>query len=199
MEGSRSFEAGGGAFTPSLELGLRHDGGDAETGTGIEAGAGVRYAGAGVTVEGSVRTLLTHEAEGYREWGASGAVRIDPGESGRGLSLTLAPTWGAASSGAEQLWGMSDARALSPAGGYEAGRSFEAELGYGLGLGRLPGTVTPYAGLSFGEAGARAWRTGARWAVAPGASISLEGTRTWAAGAGAEPEQALTLRGSFRW
>ena len=61
MEGSRSFEAGGGAFTPSLELGLRHDGGDAETRTGVELGAGVRYAGAGVTVEGSVRTLLTHD------------------------------------------------------------------------------------------------------------------------------------------
>ena len=30
VEGSRSFETGGGALTPSLELGLRHDGGDRE-------------------------------------------------------------------------------------------------------------------------------------------------------------------------
>ena len=97
VEGSRRFEAGAGTLTPSLEVGLRHDGGDAETGSGIEAGASLIYAGDGVTVEGSVRALLAHEESGYEEWGASGAVRIDPGESGRGLSLILAPAWGAAS------------------------------------------------------------------------------------------------------
>ena len=61
---------------------------DAETGTGVEVGAGIRYAGSGVTVEGSVRGLVAHEASGYEEWGASGTVRIDPGASGRGLSLS---------------------------------------------------------------------------------------------------------------
>ena len=45
LEGSRAFEVGaGGTLTPSLEVGLRHDGGDAETGTGVELGAGLRYA-----------------------------------------------------------------------------------------------------------------------------------------------------------
>ena len=44
LEGERVFEAGNGAtFTPSAEIGLRQDGGDAETGTGIEIGAGLRY------------------------------------------------------------------------------------------------------------------------------------------------------------
>ena len=37
--------ASGAAFSPSLELGLRNDGGDGETGTGIETGAGLRYSG----------------------------------------------------------------------------------------------------------------------------------------------------------
>ena len=74
-------------------LRIRHASGSGEaTGTGIKLGAGVRYAGRGVSVEGSVRTLLAHEASGCEEWGASGAVRIDPGASGRGLSLTLSPT-----------------------------------------------------------------------------------------------------------
>ena len=54
LEGSRAFEGDEGrTLTPSVELGLRHDGGDAETGTGLEAGAGIRYAGAGLTVEGA--------------------------------------------------------------------------------------------------------------------------------------------------
>ena len=198
VEGSRRFEAGAGTLTPSLEAGLRHDGGDAENGSGIEAGASLHYAGNGVTVQGSVRALLAHEESGYEEWGASGAVRIDPGESGRGLSLTLAPAWGAASGGAERLWGMEDARALAPRDGVEAAQRFEAELGYGVGIDGLPGTVTPYAGLTLGEDDARAWRTGARWAIAPGASVSLEGTRR-TAGEGAEPGQALMLRGAIRW
>ena len=43
--GSRSFATGGGGvLTPGLELGLRHDGGDAETGTGVELGGCLVYA-----------------------------------------------------------------------------------------------------------------------------------------------------------
>lgn len=52
LEGSHSFETSAGTLTPSLNLGLRHDGGDAETGTGVEAGAGLRYGGEGFSVEG---------------------------------------------------------------------------------------------------------------------------------------------------
>ena len=156
---------------------MRHDGGDAETGTGIEAGAGLRYAGEGFSVEGSVRTLIAHEETGYEEWGAAGTVRIDPGESGRGLSLTVAPTWGAASSGVDRLWSLADTRGLSPDGEFEAGRRLETELGYGLGGPDGLGTVTPYAGLALSDTGERTWRLGARWRVAPSISLNLEGTR----------------------
>ena len=61
VEGSRTFETGGGTLTSALELGVRRDGGDAETGTGIEAGGSVHYAGVGFGVVGSVRTLIAHE------------------------------------------------------------------------------------------------------------------------------------------
>ncbi|MCE2483731.1 MAG: hypothetical protein J4F33_12860 [Alphaproteobacteria bacterium] len=40
-------------------------------------------------------------------------MRIDPDASGRGLSLTLAPTVGDASGGAERPWLARDARALA--------------------------------------------------------------------------------------
>ena len=86
LEGSRALAAGPGAtLTPTLEIGLRHDAGDAETGTGVEVAAGLRYVdlAQGLTVEGTVRGLLTHSDEGYEEWGASGSVRLDPGVSGR--------------------------------------------------------------------------------------------------------------------
>ena len=167
-------------------------------GTGVEAGAGMRYAGSGVTVEGSVRGLVAHDESGYEEWGASGSIRIDPGASGRGLSLTLTPAWGNASRGAEGLWSLSDGGGLAPDDAFEAGTRLDAEAGYGLGGPLGLGVVTPYAGLGLGGEGERSWRAGARWQVAPDASLSLEGTRREAAIDDA-PEQALMLRGSLRW
>ena len=56
LESSWSLETGGGGLlTPGLDLGLRHDGGDAETGTGVELGGSLRYAdpGSGFSIEAS--------------------------------------------------------------------------------------------------------------------------------------------------
>ena len=94
---------------------MRRDGGDAETGTGIDLGGSLRYADAalGLTAEASGRYLVAHEDAAYREWGASASVRIDPGTPGRGLTLAVMPTWGAsATGGAERLWSVRDARGL---------------------------------------------------------------------------------------
>ena len=203
VEGERAFALGADrTLTPTFEVGIRHDDGDAETGTGLEVGAGVRYAGEGITIEGAVRTLIAHEENGYEEWGASGSVRFDPGPSGRGLSLTLAPTFGAASSGVERLWSLSDTRWLAGDADFEAGRrlGLEAEVGYGVGveLLRTRGVLTPYTGVSLSDEGARAWRLGARWAVAPDLTLGLEGRARQESGNDTS-EQAVTLRGKLRW
>ena len=198
VEGSRAFEVGaGGTLTPSLELGVRHDGGDAETGTGVEMGAGVRYAGSRVTVEGAVRGLVAHEETGYEEWGASASVRIGPGASGRGASLTLSPVWGAASSGVERLWSANDAAALAPAGAFEAQPRLDAEAGYGLEAFGGRGLMTPYAGLALSEAGDRTWRVGARWRRGADVSFDLEGTRSEPANDA--PRHGFALRASLHW
>ena len=148
LEGSRAFALGEGAvLTPGLEVGLRHNGGDAETGAGVEIGGRIRYAdaGSGLTVEASARTLIAHEDSGYREWGAGGSVRLDPGASGRCLSLSLAPVWGTPSSGVDRLWSARDAAGLAPGGEFEAKRGLESEIGYGFGAFGERGLVTPYA------------------------------------------------------
>ena len=201
LEGSRSFETGrGGRLTPTLEVGLRRDGGDAETGAGLELGGALRYAdpSSGLSVDVRVRGLVAHEDTDYREWGASGAVRIAPGAGGRGLSLTLAPAWGADSGGAERLWAHRDAGSFAPDGGFEAGSRLEAELGYGLGGPYRLGVMTPYAGVGLSDGGARAWRSGVRWRVGGGFSLDLEGTRREPA-AGEAPEHGVMLRGGLRW
>ena len=47
LEGSREVNFGSGSLTPSVQVGMRYDGGDAETGAGVELGGGVRFAGFG--------------------------------------------------------------------------------------------------------------------------------------------------------
>ena len=200
LDATRSFAAGEGTLTPSLEVGVRLDGGDAETGAGVELGAGLAWSdpALGVSAELRGRWLAAHESGAYEEWGASGSVRIDPGEGGRGLSLTLAPVVGAAGSGTGNLWSAADARGIAPGAEFEAARSLDAELGYGLSGPLRLGTATPYAGLGLADGGARAWRAGVRWQVAPEVSLDLEGTRSESVDDHA-PEQGLMLRGAVRW
>ena len=105
LEGSRPVPlASGGMVVPLLEVGLRHDGGDAETGMGVEVGGRLRYASAwGLSIEAPVRDLLAHEDQEYTEWGASGALTFDPGRQGKGLTASITPSWGSAWSGVETL------------------------------------------------------------------------------------------------
>ena len=217
LEGSRAFETGGGVLTPGLEVGLRHDGGDAETGTGVELGGRVTYTDpeTGLSVEARVRTLVAHEDSDYREWGASGAVRLAPGDRGRGLSFSLAPTWGAASSGVERLWSARDARGLAPGdGAFEPERRLEGELGYGLSLFGDRFTGTPNVGFEMSDS-ARDYRIGWRLTSAvpndPGFEVSLDATRRepanpgsgsgagYGVGPDAGAEHGVMLRGAIRW
>ena len=72
LESSRGFTLRSRlSLTPSVEVGLRHDAGDAEQGSGVDVGGGlvVSDAATGLAVDLRVRMLLVHEAEGFRERG----------------------------------------------------------------------------------------------------------------------------------
>ena len=201
LEGSHRLEmAGGQTLTPSLELGLRHDGGDAETGTGIELGAGVSYADPklGLTVEGKARGLVAHEDTDYREWGASASVRLDPGAAGRGLSLSLSPAWGADSGNAERLWGHAEARGLAANDSVEPAGRLDAEAGWGFGAFGRRGLATPFAGLALSQAGERTWRSGVRWTLGPDTAFGVEGTLREAANDNAG-EHGVLFKFTSRW
>ena len=170
----------GQSVTPTVELGVRHDWGDAETGFGLELGGRVQYADPtlGLTIEAAVRGLLTHEDSDYKEWGASGTIRLAPDPNGQGLSLTLAPTWGAASSGIESLWSRQTTAGLAPQGTRpRPTTSLNAEMGYGVAAPFGTGLLTPYAGTVLTDGQARTYRLGTRWTAVSGLSLTLEGLR----------------------
>ncbi len=213
LEGSRDFELFPDiVLTPSLELGLRWDGGDGETGTGVEIGGGLGYVDRekGLTAEVSTRALAA-PADGVREWGVSGLLRLDPGAQGRGLTLSLSPSWGNAESGMARLWqdgltGPSTDGELSNvavgvpanvrAGAAPEGR-IEAELGYGLPTFGGAVLVTPYSGVTFANGGERRYRVGGRLNLGMGLDLSLEGSHRERADDTPEHGANLTLRMSW--
>ena len=181
LEGSRAFAVGTSRMlTPTLDLGLRHDGGDAETGAGVDLGGTLRYADAhlGLTAEASGRWLLAHEDAAYREWGASATVRVDPGTSGRGLSLSLQPSWGAtATGGADRLWSLQDARGLASGGyGMDDGMRLATDVGWTFDWFRGKGAMRPFLGMRMAGP-ARDWRAGIGWLRGQNLEFGFETTR----------------------
>ena len=210
IEGSRRFVLGGDTdgmvLAPSFELGARLDGGDAETGLGVDLGGGLAFAAPrqGVALDLKGRGLIAHEASGFREWGASASLTWDPRpETDRGLALSLRQSWGGSPAGGmdtllgrETLAGL----AANDNGGTASAGRLEAELGYGIAMFDGGFTGTPNLGVGFSET-ARDYRVGWRLTSArkgdPGFRIDLDATRREAANADAE--HGLMLRGTIRW
>ena len=178
LEGSQSMELGGRmALTPSVEVGIRQDGGDAETGTGMDVGAGLVFADAvtGLSVDVRVRTLVVHQAEGYAERGVSISVSYNPTPSTPlGFTGRVSPAWGGDSmSGAEALWGR---ETMGGMGGNHllggGGNRLDTEVGYGLPIGtRFIGT--PRAGMRTSEYG-RDYRVGYGMQVLEQGRVNLQ-------------------------
>ena len=184
--------ANGGSLTPSLEAGLRWDGGDGATGAGVELGGGAAWAAPSspVTLEARGRALLAHGGDA-EEWGVGGALRVAPGPDGLGLSLALAPSWGAADGGLARLWSAGAARANTA----QAGGRLDAEAGYGLRA--LGGVATPLAGFALAGDRSREWRVGGRLALAEALDLALATSlRENRAG---NPDRRIALDIRLRW
>ena len=207
LPGSRSGE-GGASVTPSFEIGLRHDGGDAETGLGAELGGGLAFAGpaSGLSLDLDARGLVAHRASDFSEWGASASFGWDPRPAtDRGLALSLTRSWGAAPSGGvnalltrETLAGLA---ANDDGGGFRTAGRLEGEIGYGIALRGGGFTGTPNLGFGLSDGGARHWRVGWRLtSVVPrdaGFAVNLDATRKEPAN-DAAPEHGVLLTGTLR-
>ena len=171
--------ANGGGLSPSVEAGIRYDGGDGATGGGIEIGGGLRYAnpGGNLSIAGNVRTLLAGD---YDESGMGFLLQLSP-PAGRGLSFSLRPVWGKTGSAAERLW--DDGAGEITAGDTTLQGSVDSEIGYGLAATMVgsPGVLTPYTGITAQDGGSSRLRLGGRFAGGNGLSLNLEGARENAA------------------
>ncbi len=178
LEASHTHQlADGHQLVPTLEVGMRHDGGDGRTGTGAEIGGGMRYTNGanGLTVESHGRVLVGHSGD-YEDWGISGAVRLVPGSGGQGLSFSLQPTWGATASRASQVWAQEAAATVKTASTpTPRNGQMDMNLGYGLGWDEM--LVTPYSQVTLTNGPARSYRLGSRMQLGGGMTFNLEGIR----------------------
>ena len=214
VEGERTFRiAENTLLTPSLEVGIRRDAGDAETGYGVELGGGLKIEDRvfGLEAEIAGRTLLTHEAEQFAERGISGGLawRQNP-SSDRGAKLTLTQTFGASTTdGVNELLTSSTLDALSANDDGEGAeldsRRLDLKLGYGLPAfgGRF--TWTPQVGLGLSQSdrevnlGWQLMRSGSRTPNGGSIELTVEARRRESANDDTAPEHEIGLKLRMRF
>ena len=165
-----------GLLTPWGEVGLRHDGGDGETGLSLETGGGLRFRNIeqGWNAELSGRWLAVQEGALPEETGFAVRFRYDPDTLGFGPWVGLTQRWGESASGVQRVW---EEDATNPAPRDSLARSLDAEVGYGLAVFGGRGLLAPFGSVSLDSDDGRAYRLGSRLTLGPAATLSLEAER----------------------
>ena len=150
IEAVRPFPLSNGAsLLPSLALGIRQDSGDAESGFGLDLGAGILWSDPERGISSALRghTLLAHGEEDFQEQGLALSFSWAPNPSNRGPSLSLSHAMGATTAG-----GMDALLNPTTFEGLDAdpssGQRFEAELAYGFPAHNNQLTLTPAVALA---------------------------------------------------
>ena len=198
---SRVQVGASGLFAPTVEVGVRRDEGDAENGTGLEVGGGLKYTNEayGLSIEGTARMLVSHRDTAFSEWGVGGALLFQPGGPQQGLSVTMGTSWGVTAGSAEDLWSRHAAGGVGTRGRRvtDSGGRFMAQLHYAMSPFGDGLSMAPYA--EFGLAGGtrvRTSRVGWRFDIIESLRVSLE--TDLAPDDSVHGAGGLRLRGSLR-
>ena len=161
-------EWGGGHARPFLLGAVRHDAGDAGTGTALEVGGGLELQGVrGLDVE--LRGRVQVNSTENEEHSVGGSLRYDRGRDGRGLRFSLSPALGATSQP-----GLDTSQPVGVASGASRGASLRGELGYGMGA--RGGLWNPFGRMEL-QGDQQRWSTGLLLQWRSGVEFELEAER----------------------
>ena len=202
LEGSyRMALEGGGHVTPKLEIGARHDGGDAETGFGVEFGGGVAWVDPklGLSLDVSGRTLIAHGNDDLKDRGYAASLAFDPDPATRrGPSLSLRQEFGGQANGG--LDALFQPATLEDRSGSEATSRWAMEAAYGFPAFGGRWTGSPHVGLGLATAArdySLGWRLTPEGRTAANVSFGLKATRRESAAQ--TPEHTVGVEITARW
>ena len=164
----------GESATPFVEVSGRFDGGDGQTGGGLELAGGLRILNAesGFGLEAKGRILAMHTGDGYSESGIGVTASFEPGAAGRGITFRLSPRWGGSADSTDLFWDeVGNVRDASQyAYGLDRSQTWgvDAALGYGFGLRSMPGVVTPFGQMDVTGDQDQRIRVGVRYGLMQG-------------------------------
>ena len=173
VEGAHTIQMSSCAkITPYGELSGRFDGGDGQTGGGLEAAGGLRYECPRSRFRFEARGRILALNSAYKESGGSVMASYSPGADGLGLSMALTPHWGA-TGGAQALWRDEAFRTIGRLGSSRDDWSMDAQVGYGMRVQSLPGVLTPFARFEPAGIGRSQMRLGVRFEGLRGTAFEM--------------------------
>ena len=166
----------GGVFNQVAGIGLRYDGGDGDTGAGVELSMTMHYDNpiTGLAMWSQTRTLLGRDD--YKEWGVQGVISLDSGADERGLSFKLSPSYGNTDSRMSEIWRHGLLDSDDRGGNHDDGVRMDAYLGYGLSAPDGHGLLLPYAEMTLGDS--RSYRLGLHWKRSTRFDMNIVGERS---------------------
>ena len=187
-----------------MGLGVRHDGGDAETGWGVDVAGGVALSAPAPRPRGLARRAGGSDPRGGGAAGPGDLGGAVPGSAAGGRAGPDAHAEPDRGRGRDALLAREtlEGLAANDSGDGLGRRRLEARFGYGFALfgGRFTGT--PEIALGLSDAGrdyGLGWRL-ARAGSGPGAlGLALEATRRESANDNADPEHDIGVRVTARW
>ena len=195
FEGSRRFEISqNSSFRPHLELGFRYDGGDIDSGLGVEIKGGADYNINRFSLGVDGNYLLTHTNSNFKEWGVGVTAHLKANKRQRGLSFRLSPQYGLNNS--TQLWNRPFELAGVEREQQSLGFGIETEIGYGVSMFGDRFTATPNVGFRT-NGGIHEYKIGYRLNSVikndPGFELNFDATTD------NQSNQSLMLRGVISW
>ena len=163
-----------GGVEPFVHVHGRYDGGDGSGGAAAEMVLGVRYAGERLRLE--IRGNYLASAADVEQWGANAQLGYGPRADGRGLSGSLTTRWGTPESGGALLdrHGLqAPGSAFASSWGRSASAQVSGEIGYGVAVPPLPGSLTPNMGYDHRDDGVARARVGVAYQPYGGAASDV--------------------------
>ena len=198
IEGAyESLRLGVATLTPFTQAAARYDGGDGDTGRGLEVAGGLRLTAGRMGVEVRARALAAHTSSGYGERGLSLMAYVQPGADGSGLSASLAPRMGADTRDLDMTWREDPASSGAPGARPHPG-ALSARIGFGLPYPSGGLLLTPFTEMDLSADTRHRLRLGARVGSKAGA-LSLEVAGERRADQGRAPEHRVGLLGRMRF